>query len=172
MACVDLEGCFQGDPLEYTDTRPEEIQELQKSIANYMGAQLGQTATTLPSGFPVAAGTNQLQTNSAQLMNQLMGGGNFGMAPYRTMGGVGGYGGGSSGGGGSSHSNPIAQLTFSSRSTNPTNLPTIFDYMINSQGGHSDFNPWDYYQEGGLFGSHKLDNFLKDPNSWESTKKT
>ena len=99
-------GC-EGEPIELQDYMPPELQALRKKIAAYTGGKLGQTATAMPEGMPLSAPVNQLQLNAAQMMNQLMGAGQFSMPPYRTSGGMGssggvGGGGGRSGGGGGS----------------------------------------------------------------------
>ncbi len=86
-------GC-EGEPIELQDYMPPELQELRKKIAAFTGGKLGQTATAMPEGMPLSAPVNQLQLNAAQMMNQLMGAGQFSMPPYRTSGGMGSSGGG------------------------------------------------------------------------------
>ncbi len=89
-------GC-EGSEIEYKDIMPAELQALRKKIATYTSGKMGQTATALPEGFPLSAQVNPLQTNAANIMNMLMGGGVMGNTGYNTS--PGGYGGGAAGGG-------------------------------------------------------------------------
>lgn len=89
-------GC-EGSKIEYEDIMPPELQALRKKIAAYTSGKMGQTATALPEGFPLSAQVNPLQTNAANIMNMLMGGGVMGNTGYNTS--PGGYGGAGAGGG-------------------------------------------------------------------------
>lgn len=93
-------GC-SNTPTEWIDAWgeavPESMKKLRDSIANMARSNLGRGATPLPENFPLSATVNPLQLNAAQLMTQLMGGGDFQMSPYRTAGGMAGGGGGGGG---------------------------------------------------------------------------
>lgn len=89
-------GC-EGEPIELQDYMPKEMQELRKKITAYTSGKLGQTAEAMPEDMPLSAPVNELQLNAAQMMNQLLGAGQFSMPPYRTGGGWGSSGGGGGG---------------------------------------------------------------------------
>lgn len=127
-------GC-EGEPIELQDYLPPELQALRKKIAGYTSGKLGETATQLPAGMPLSAGTNQLQLNSAQLMNQLMGGGDFGMAPYRTAGGNYAQGGGV--GGGSKPKTGPGKNWGGAPTTNPEDLSGIYSLQNTLRGTQS-----------------------------------
>lgn len=72
-------GICQGEPIEYQDVMPEELQALRKSIATWLEPMVGQRATALPEGMPVAAGTSPLTYQAQDVMSGMMG---YGATPW------------------------------------------------------------------------------------------
>ena len=83
-------ACFEGKPIEFVDMRPEDVVELEKSVAKWLDAKMGRQAT--PFKGDLTAGIDPNMMMAQQIMRNAMGGGQYNMAtPGRYPYGGGGY---------------------------------------------------------------------------------
>ena len=105
----------KGEPLDLTDLATPEQKELKAQMFKLLSQQLGQNASPLPEGMPIAAGMNPMSLFGADKLAQMMGQGGYQQPQGQTYN-YGGYPGlNVSPGGGDDDT---------SRDPNPGTLPT------------------------------------------------
>lgn len=69
--------CCEGQQVPWEDVLPKELQDLRKSVASGIQGQLGKPASQLPEGLPISTQVPQPALNAMQMINQMMGFGDF-----------------------------------------------------------------------------------------------